>query len=380
MKCLANPLILALLGSSAVLVGARLGVENSNAVDADESAAAKKYDSQNRRLRELTPRRLDVLNKMFTGMISDVSDMMSQIDEHVPSSVAMTGGTVGDYGDLDFDFSKIMETMMQPVNFTDIYDRCCATNATILDRDTQYDVTAADSTVDSSCSCPVRNVAPFETKWDDKCITSVGPKALAEINGESTPKTGMELFMEAMGGKMGGMMDGNFDFGSMMGGSGGFDGDAFGDVMESIFGPVDWVDIEERCCSDDLSACDCPVRNDAKFLPKWEEQCQTKIAAKADEQRSKGGETDGGGSGFDLGDMMGGEDVMDLESLFEAFFGKSVNYTQVYDNCCETAKSKGLFATAYDSNKSACKCPVRQTNPKWETACADKIIPKLLEK
>ena len=396
MKLAACPLVLAgiLLGSSAVLVGARLGTDNVNAVD-DESAAAAKHDSQNaqRRHRELTPRRLDILDKMFSSMIEDAGRVMDQLDDYMPSTSSSTMDK-GDFdmssmmdlmGDTDFDFAKIMDTMMQPVNYTDIYDRCCASNATVMAGTTQYDVTAADSNLDSSCNCPVRNVAPFETKWDDKCVTSVGPKALMEINGESTPKTGMELFMEAMGGKMGDMMmGGDFDFGSMMGGAG-FDGDAFGEIMESIFGPVDWIDIQDRCCSSatgdsaynlDPMACNCPVRNNTKFLAKWEEQCETKIATKAQEQKN-GGETDGsGGGGFDLGDMMGGGD-MDLESLFEAFFGKSVNYTQVYDNCCDSAT--GLFNTAYSVDNSACKCPVRQTNPKWETACADKIIPKLLE-
>ena len=381
MKLAACPLVLAgiLLGSSAVLVGARLGTENNNNAVDDESTAAK-HDSQRRR-RQLTPRRLDILDKMFSSMIEDAGRVMDQLDDYMPyaSSSAMDKGDfdmssmMDLMGDTDLDFAKIMDTMMQPVNFTDIYDRCCATNTTIMDRDTQYDVTAADSNLDSSCNCPVRNVAPFETKWDDKCVTSVGPKALMEINGESTPKTGMELFMEAMGGKMGDMMGGDFDFGSMMGGAG-FDGDAFGEIMESIFGPVDWIDIQDRCCSDDISDCNCPVRNNTKFLAKWEEQCETKIATKAEEQKN-GRETDGsGGGGFDLGDMMGGGD-MDLESLFEAFFGKSVNYTQVYDNCCDSAT--GLFNTSYSVDNSACKCPVRQTNPKWETACADKIIPKL---
>lgn len=379
MKFAASPLVLtgALLGSSAVLVGARLGTENVNAVDADESAAVlvAKQDSQVRHRRQLTPRRLDLLDKMFSGMIEDAGRMMDQLGQYVPSSsssAAMDGSKGFDMssmmdlmGDYDLDFSNIVETMMQPVNFTDIYDRCCASNATVMASETQYDVTNGDS-----CNCPVRNVAPFEAKWDDKCVTSVGPKSLMEINGESTPKTGMELFMEAMGGKMGG----DFDFGSMMGG-GSFDGDAFGEIMESIFGPVDWIDIQTRCCSDDLSACNCPVRNNTKFLAKWEEQCQTKIATKAEEQEN-GAETDGSGGGFDLGNLMGGGD-MDLESLFEAFFGKSVNYTQVYDNCCKTGD--GLFVTAYSGDTSACKCPVRQTNPKWETACADKIIPKLLD-
>ena len=377
MKCSASPLVLTgvLLGSSAVLVGARLGTENNNAVD-DESAAAVRRDSQRQR-RQLTPRRLDILDKMFSSMIEDAGRVMDQLDEYMPSSSSTMDKGEFDMssmmdlmGDADLDFAKIMDTMMQPVNFTDIYDRCCGSNATVMIGTTQYDATNGDS-----CNCPVRNVAPFEAKWDDKCITSVGPKALMEIKGESTPKTGMELFLEAMGGKVGDKMGGDFDFGSMMGGSG-FDGDAFGDLMESIFSPVDWIDIQTRCCSDDISECNCPVRNDTKFLAKWEEQCETKIATKAEEQRN-GGETDGsGGGGFDLGDMMGGGD-MDLESLFEAFFGKSVNYTQVYDNCCESAN--GLFNTAYSVDNAACKCPVRQTNPKWETACSDKIIPKLLE-
>ena len=377
MKLAACPLVLAgiLLGSSAVLVGARLGTEKNNAVD-NESEAAK-HDSQQRW--QLTPRRLDVLDKMFSSMIEDAGRVMDQLDEYMPSTSSSTTDK-GDFdmssmmdlmGDADLDFAKIMDTMMQPVNFTDIYDRCCGSNATVMIGTTQYDATNGDS-----CNCPVRNVAPFEAKWDDKCITSVGPKALMEINGESTPKTGMELFLEAMGGKMGDKMGGDFDFGSMMGGdmSGGF-GDAFGEIMESIFGPVDWVDIQQRCCSDDISDCNCPVRNNTKFLAKWEEQCETKIAMKAAEQKN-GGETDGSGSGFDLGDMMGDGDL-DLESLFEAFFGKSVNYTQVYDNCCDS--DGDLFLTAYSSDPSACKCPVRQTNPKWETAFSDKIIPKLLE-
>ena len=102
---------------------------------------------------------------------------------------------------------------------------------------------------------------------------------------------------------------------------------------------------------------------------------------KAAEQQAGGGssataETDGSGA-FDLGSMMDGMD-MDLESFFESLFGKSVNYTQVYDNCCETAE--GFFDTAYSTiGTSSCKCPVRQSNPKWETACADKIVPKLTE-
>ena len=390
MKCSASPLVLAgiLLGSSALFVSARLGTENSN--NAVDDSAAARHDSHNAQLhrRQLTPRRLDILDKMFSGMIEDAGRVMDQLDEYLPSFSSTTdkqfdlSSMMDLMGDSDFDFSKIMETMMQPVNFTDIFDRCCATNATIMSGTTQYDFTLTDS-----CNCPVRNVAPFEAKWDDKCVTSVGPKALMEINGESTPKTGMELFMEAMGGKMGDMMGdgGDFDLGSLMGG-GNFDGDAFGDIMESIFGPVDWIDVQDRCCPSasgdssydlDPMACSCPVRNDTKFVAKWDEQCETKIATKAQEQEN-GGETDGSGGGFDLGDMMGGGD-MDLESLFEAFFGKSVNYTQVYDNCCVSAVSEGLFETAYSADNSACKCPVRQTNPKWETACADKIIPKLLE-
>jgi len=398
-----------LLGSSAVLVGARLGTASEND-NADSSAAAtnERHLAQSSQHR----RRLDIINKMFSGMLEDVGAITAQLDQYVDDiSDSMSSGMGGMGGGAEFDLSSIMDlmgdtdsfgdmssivdAMMNPVNFTDIYDRCCGSNVTILPGTTQYDSTAADNTTDSSCRCPVRNVFPFETKWDGKCVTSVGPKALAEISGEATPKTGFELFMEAMGGKdmdkdMGSMMGGNFDFGSLMGGGGddmgGF-GDAFGDIMESFFGPVDYIDIQDRCCPNasgdsaydlDPSVCTCPVRNNTKFLAKWDEQCDTKIAAKAQEQLEGGaGETDGsGGMGMGMGDMMGGSDL-DLESLFESLFGKSVNYTQVYDNCCETDAS--LFPTAYAGNTAACKCPVRQTNPKWETACADKIIPKVLE-
>ena len=276
--------------------------------------------------------------------------------------------------------------MITPVNFTDIYNRCCASDGTII-TPTEYDSTP------ESCDCPVRNIGDFEAKWDEKCVSSVGPKAIAEITGEADLKTGMELFMEAMADKdmdkdmdFGSMMDGDFDFSGMM--DDGF-GDAFGDMMESIFGPVNYTDIQNRCCSSgtsaydaDPSVCNCPVRNNTKYLAKWEEQCTTKIAMKAAEEQAGGGsataETDGSGE-FDLGSMMDGMD-MDMESFFESLFGKSVNYTQVYDNCCKTAESEDLFETAYDKTDGAsCKCPVRQSNEKWVTACDNKIVPKLIE-
>lgn len=388
MKSLCNSLALAgaLLDSSAHLVDARLGSENDNADSA----------SNERKLQTSQLRRLDLLNKMFSGMVEGAGAITTQLDQYIGDNTDLSSefdlsslmdllGDSGSFGDM----SSMMEAMMNPVNFTDIFNRCCASDATIIGA-TEYDNTSTES-----CDCPVRNAAPFEAKWDDKCLTSVGPKALAEINGEAELKTGMELFMEAMADKdmdkgmdFSGMMDGggDFDFSGMM--DGGF-GDAFGDMMESIFGPVNYTDVQNRCCSDggssaydlDPSSCACPVRNNTKYLAKWDEQCTTKIAMKAAEQQAGGGssataETDGSGA-FDLGSMMDGMD-MDLESFFESLFGKSVNYTQVYDNCCETAE--GFFDTAYSTiGTSSCKCPVRQSNPKWETACADKIVPKLTE-
>ena len=377
MKSLGNSFVLAgaLLGSSAGLVGARLGSENDNA-----DSTAKLQTSQRRRL--------DLLNKMFSGMVEGAGAMTAQLDQYIGDNTDMSSefdmSAVMDLmGDFDFDMSSMMEAMINPVNFTDIYNRCCASDGTII-TPTEYDSTP------ESCDCPVRNIGDFEAKWDEKCVSSVGPKAIAEITGEADLKTGMELFMEAMADKdmdkdmdFGSMMDGDFDFSGMM--DDGF-GDAFGDMMESIFGPVNYTDIQNRCCSSgtsaydaDPSVCNCPVRNNTKYLAKWEEQCTTKIAMKAAEEQAGGGsataETDGSGE-FDLGSMMDGMD-MDMESFFESLFGKSVNYTQVYDNCCETAD--GFFETAYDKSTTACKCPVRQSNPKWETACVDKIVPKLKE-
>ena len=104
MKLAACPLVLAgiLLGSSAVLVGARLGTENNNNAVDDESTAAK-HDSQRRR-RQLTPRRLDILDKMFSSMIEDAGRVMDQLDDYMPSS-----STTMDKG--DFDMSSMMDLM-----------------------------------------------------------------------------------------------------------------------------------------------------------------------------------------------------------------------------------------------------------------------------
>jgi len=371
---------------------ARLGT--SPAAD-DESAAASAIAAAGRR-------RLDILENMFSGMIDDANRVISQLQEQPPAAakdakdfdLSSLMDLMSDFdfmggGDLSGDkFASIADAMTKPVNFTDLYDRCCpsSSDAAVLPGGmTQYDTMG-----ESSCKCPVRNVEPYKAKWNDKCVTSVGPKALAELSGASTPKTGMELFFEAMGG-MGGMGSGEWDTGGL--GESPF-GDAFGELMDSIFGPANYTDIYGRCCSSnstspseydlDPSACSCPVRNSSKFAAKWEEQCATKIAAKAAEERNGDGDhgdTGGGsvatgetaGGGMDLGSLMGGD--LDLESLFESFFGKSVNYTQVYDNCCESDPK--LFATAYDADAAACRCPVRQSNPKWTTACADKIIPRV---
>ena len=188
----------------------------------------------------------------------------------------------------------------------------------------------------------------FETRWDEKCESSVRPKAEAQAAGEEVPSMADEL--------MGKMEGGGFS-------------------MEKFFSGKDknYTDVYMRCCGEDLSDCNCPVRLNETYAEKWENSCETKLAYKA-------GIKEYDGSGATYGDMTGSSSFGDMGMMMEKFFGKDKNYTDVYDRCCST--QEGLFATSYDEDVTSCNCPVRQKeelSEKWSTSCAEKIAPKVME-
>lgn len=79
-----------------------------------------------------------------------------------------------------FDFEALFEMMTgKEVNYTDVYDRCCSSGDEISP--SQYDLNA------TACSCPVRNSEKYVAKWDDKCVTKIGPKAEEEMTLASSP-------------------------------------------------------------------------------------------------------------------------------------------------------------------------------------------------
>eukprot|EP00562_Extubocellulus_spinifer_P005366 CAMPEP_0178515350 /NCGR_PEP_ID=MMETSP0696-20121128/24511_1 /TAXON_ID=265572 /ORGANISM="Extubocellulus spinifer, Strain CCMP396" /LENGTH=331 /DNA_ID=CAMNT_0020145509 /DNA_START=91 /DNA_END=1086 /DNA_ORIENTATION=+ len=289
---------------------------------------------------------------VFAEMMDDAADA----SEKVRDLEGKYGGEMKEYdwgssmmsGGKQFDMAKIMEAFSKDVNYTDLYDRCCSS----LDADmpSSYDMTKGADVPkeDKPCKCPIRESDKFVAKWDEKCESSVKPKADAQAAGEEVP-TMAEQFMEKFG----------------EGGAGGFN-------MEKFFSGKDknYTDIYMRCCGEDLSDCNCPVRQNETYAEKWEDSCETKLAYKAGIK-----EYDGSGAGGYGGSSFGG-----MGSMMEKFFGKSKNYTDIYDRCCTT--QDGLFATSYDEDVASCKCPVRQNetfSEKWSTSCEEKIAPKVME-
>lgn len=214
--------------------------------------------------------------------------------------------------DGDFNMTEFID-MLKDVNYTDIFDRCCPTNTTVLPGITQY-----DSTDTESCNCPVRNNETFATKWDESCSNKLGPKILSGETGVDMEKL-FEMFEKFMN--------------------------------------ANYTDIYDRCCSSpdgtnaydaDPSSCKCPVRNSTEHMKKWEEKCENKFAIKAKD---------------------------DFDFNFEV-----KNHTAVYMKCCPT--QEGLPTTDYDTDSTACSCPVRQQKEfaeKWTLKCEDEYGPKAKE-
>jgi len=153
--------------------------------------------------------------------------------------------------DGDFNMTNFIDEFMKDVNYTDIFDRCCPTNATVLPgTTTQYDLTMTDS-----CNCPVRNNETFATEWDDSCTNKLGPQI---ISGE----TG--LFD----------MDKEFNF---------------------TFEVKNYTAVYMKCCPSqeglpptdydvDNTACSCPVREKEEFAEKWSTECEETHGPKSMEE------------------------------------------------------------------------------------------------
>uniref|UniRef100_A0A7R9VV91 Uncharacterized protein n=1 Tax=Pseudictyota dubia TaxID=2749911 RepID=A0A7R9VV91_9STRA len=245
---------------------------------------------------------------------------VSPVDAHE----RLLGGEYGSDGKgwfmgKDFNMTEFMEKL-KDVNYTDIFDRCCPTNTTVLPGiTTQYDVTDAES-----CNCPVRSNDTFATKWDESCTNNLGPKILSGETGVDMEKL-TEMFEKFMN--------------------------------------KNYTDVYDRCCSSpngtnsydaDPSSCKCPVRNSTEHVGKWEDKCENKYAVIAE-----GGDYNYGGKEFN----------------FEV-----KNHTAVYMNCCPT--QDGLPETDYDVDNAACSCPVRQDEKfaeKWYTECEETYGPKAME-
>lgn len=312
MKLLLPFVSLALLSGSPMGADARLGADTE-----------EQQERRAQAIGDVIAQALDTasdITEMLTGLKSDVdfSDM-SDMD-----------GMMGMGG--DFDLASMLEKLKN-VNHTDIFDRCCPSDDAILPGvTTQYNFSNADS-----CNCPVRTDDKFAEKWADSCANKLGPKVLSGEDGLDMEDM-MEFIEKMMKGKA-----------------------------------ANYTDIYDRCCSspdktnaydtEEVSPCKCPVRETTQ-KEKWDEKCETKIAAKAAGDYDE--EYDISGGNFDFGEM--------IDKL------ATKNSTAVYMNCCES--QEGLPETMYDDDVASCKCPVRQDGmfaEKWATKCTETYGPKAME-